>query len=379
MEEVSAKAGLRDVIYDAIVIGAGQAGLATGYYLKQHQKRFLILEQGSVPGQVWLSRYDSLRLFTPARYSSLPGLPFPLSANVCPDKWQTADYFARYAAFHQLPVRTGQRVVQLSRPDQHFDIQTEDTSGLTKRYAARQVVVATGSSQRAFIPRFDPQPGPTVFQIHSSQYPNPSVLPAGDVLVAGTGNSAALLSVELANHFAATSREVYLSVNAPLDFKPLYLLGRSIFWWGEKTGLLTLSGDSPIGAWLKKKPQGIYCDELQQLIRKNQLSLVPEIDRFEGQEVVFKNGFRKKFGSIVWATGYQSDYHWIRLPGALDAQGAPIHREGISPVDGLYWMGLVWQRSSVSALIQGAGRDARFVVGKLVAKDAVRFQPLSLL
>jgi putative flavoprotein involved in K+ transport len=205
------------------------------------------------------------------------------------------------------------------------------------------------------------------------------VLPEGDVLVIGTGNSAALLSVELANHSTATPEEVFLSTNAPLDFKPLYLLGRSIFWWGEKTGLLTLSGSSPIGAWLKKKPQGIYCDELQSLIRKSRVSLVPEIDRFEGQEVVFKNGYRKKFGSIVWATGYRSDYGWLRIPGALDAQGAPVHRDGISQVDGLYWMGLVWQRSSISALIQGAGRDAQFVVGQMVAKAAVRFQPLSSL
>ena len=351
----------QDFVYDAIIIGAGQAGLATGYYLKQQGRRFLILEQAAVPGFAWHTRYDSLVLFTPSQYSSLPGLPFPLPQDVCPNKQQVADYLAQYVRFHELPLRTRQRVVRLSRTEAGFKIEVRDAADQTCRYQARQVVVAIGSSQHAYIPTFTTQPDPSVFQVHSSRYTNPSQLPPGDVLVVGAGNSGALLAVELARSATERPRKVCISVNTSLDFKPLFLLGKSIFWWGKTTGLLNLSGESWLGRFLKEKPQGIYCDDLKQLLRKKKVKVVPAIHQFEGPQVVFQNGFRKAFRTILWATGYRSDYDWIDIPGALEENGLPCHREGVSPVEGLYFMGLVWQRSSTSVLIQGAARDAEFI------------------
>lgn len=362
----------QDFVYDAIIIGAGQAGLATGYYLKQQGCRFLILEQAAVPGFAWHTRYDSLVLFTPAQYSSLPGLPFPLPRDVCPDKQQVADYLAQYVRFHELPLRTRQRVVRLSRANPGFEIEARDAADQTRRYRARQVVVAIGSSQHAYVPAFATQPDSAVFQVHSSRYANPAQLPPGDVLVVGAGNSGALLAVELARSSPERPREVYLSATTSLDFKPLFLLGKSIFWWGEKTGLLNLSGESWLGRALKKKPQGVYCADLKQLIRNKKVKVVPAIRQFEGPQVVFQNGFRKAFRAIVWATGYRSDYGWIDIPGSLDEKGMPRHREGISPVEGLYFMGLVWQRSSTSALIQGAARDAAFISRHLMSFHAPR-------
>jgi len=351
----------QDFAYDAIIIGAGQAGLATGYYLKQQGRRFLILEQSAVPGCAWHTRYDSLVLFTPSQYNSLPGLPFPLPQDVCPNKQQVADYLDQYVRFHELPLRTRQRVVRLSRTDDRFEIEVRDAADQICRYQARQVVVAIGSSQHAYVPAFTTQPDPSVFQVHSSRYTNPSQLPPGDVLVVGAGNSGALLAVELARSATERPREVYVSANTSLDFKPLFLLGKSIFWWGEKTGLLNLSGESWLGRFLKEKPQGIYCDDLKQLLRKKKVKVVPAIHQFEGPQVIFQNGFRKAFRTILWATGYRSDYGWIDIPGALEENGLPRHREGISPIEGLYFMGLVWQRSSTSALIQGAAKDAAFI------------------
>jgi putative flavoprotein involved in K+ transport len=361
----------QESIYDAIIIGAGQAGLATGYYLKQQGLRFLILEQAAVPGYSWRTRYDSLVLFTPSQYSSLPGLPFLLPKDVCPNKQQIADYLAQYARFHELPLVSWQRVVRLSRADHLFITEVRDADDQTCFYRTRQVVVAIGSSQHAYVPEFSTQPDPSVFQVHSSRYTNPSLLPDGDVLVVGAGNSGALLAVELARSASGLPREIYLSANAPLDFKPLFLLGKSVFWWGEKTGLLNLSVESWLGSHLKKKPQGIYCDDLKQLIRGKKVLVVSAIEGFEGRQVVFQNGFRKAFSAIVWATGYRSNYRWIDIPGSLEENGMPRHREGISPVPGLYFMGLVWQRASTSALIQGAARDAAFIVRHMV-KQPVR-------
>jgi putative flavoprotein involved in K+ transport len=369
MEEITE--ANQDTVYDAIIIGAGQAGLATGYYLKQQGLRFLILEQAAVPGYSWRTRYDSLVLFTPSQYSSLPGLPFPLPKDVCPNKQQIADYLAQYARFHELPLVIRQRVVRLSRADHFFVTEVRDAADQTCFYRARQVVVAIGSSQHAYVPAFSTQADPSVFQVHSSRYTNPSLLPDGDVLVVGAGNSGALLAVELARSATERPREVYLSAQAPLDFKPLFLLGKSIFWWGEKTGLLHLSGASWLGRRLKKKPQGIYCDDLKQLIRQQKVQVVSAIAGFEGRQVVFRNGFRKAFSAIVWATGYRSDYRWIAIPGSMEENGSPLHREGFSPVEGLYFMGLVWQRASTSALIQGAVRDAAFVAGHITKQQGL--------
>ena len=193
MEEITE--ANQDTVYDAVIIGAGQAGLATGYYLKQQGLRFLILEQAAVPGYSWRTRYDSLVLFTPSQYSSLPGLPFPLPKNVCPNKQQIADYLAQYACFHELPLVTRQRVIRLSCVDELFVTEARNAANQPCSYRSQQVVVAIGSSQYAYVPDFSTQPDPSVFQVHSSRYTNPLSLPAGDVLVVGAGNSGALLAV----------------------------------------------------------------------------------------------------------------------------------------------------------------------------------------
>ncbi|MBC7921484.1 MAG: NAD(P)-binding domain-containing protein [Ferruginibacter sp.] len=360
--------------YDAIIIGAGQAGLATGYYLQRQGKRFLILEGAATLGSSWRSRYDSLILFTPAHYSSLPGLPFPLSPNTCPTKDQVADYFTRYVDFHQLPVKLNHRVTRLSKTASQlasplaspFEIQVSDGAGNAFLYRARNVIVATGSSQNPYVPHYDTGPDESVFQVHSSRYTRASALPDGNVLVVGAGNSGALLSVELAT---TPSRRTYLSTNGPLVFKPLRVLGKSIFWWGTKTGLFNLPTRSRLGRRLRAGGEGVYSDDLKRLVRAGKVRVVAEIERFSGREVFFRDGTAETFSSIVWATGYRSDYRWMDLAGALDSNGGPIHEAGVSPVGGAYFVGLSWQRTATSALILGAVRDARFIAGKMRERE----------
>ena len=348
------------MIYDVIIIGAGQAGLATAYFLQQQGKNIVVLEQGPVLGSAWLGRYDSLTLFTPARYSCLPGLSFPLPDNLCPNRQQVASYFSRYAEVYGLPIKTEQRVISLVQVGDCFEVQAENATGLSL-FTARRVVIATGASQHPFVPSYTTQPDVSVFQVHSSQYTNPRMLPVGDVLVVGAGNSGAQLSVELATTAASSQRRVYLSIRHPLVFKPLSILGKSIFWWGEKTGLFNLSIDAWPGRRFKGKPEGVYSDTLKQLISLGRVVVVPEIQSFAGRTIRLSDGRVIECQSILWATGYRSDYRWVKVPGALDKDGQPIHRNGVSVVKGIYFVGLAWQRTITSALIQGAGKDAAFI------------------
>ena len=360
------------MVYDAIIIGAGQAGLATAYHLQRQGKRFLILEKAATLGSSWRSRYDSLVLFTPAHYSSLPGLPFPLPPNVCPTKDQVADYFTRYVDFHQLPIQLNHRVERLSKTAGQladpFEIQAIDGAGNALRYRARNVVVATGSSQNPHVPHYDSGPDESIFQVHSSRYTHASALPDGNVLVVGAGNSGALLSVELATTPVTPPRRVYLSTNGPLVFKRLRFLGKSVFWWGTKTGLLNLPVRSRLGRRLTGGNEGVYSDDLRRLVREGKVRVVAEIERFSGRAVSFRDGAAEAFSAIVWATGYRSDYRWIDLAGALD-NGRPVHEGGVSSVEGLYFVGLVGQRTATSALILCAGRDAGFIVEKMRKRE----------
>ncbi|ALI99461.1 flavin-containing monooxygenase [Rufibacter tibetensis] len=345
----------QQTVYDVIVIGAGQAGLAMGYYLHLQQKNFLLVEAASQLGQSWRNRYDSLRLFTPAEYCQLPGLPLLLPEGYYPTKDEIADYLKQYANHFKLPVALGQKVVQVTKPDDLFYIQTT-----SQTFQARQVVIATSPFQTPFVPVYLTAPSERMVQLHSSQYRNPAQLSAGKVLVVGAGNSGAQIAVELAK-----THEVHLSVKKEPKFSGLRKLGKSVFWWATKTGAIYASPTSLFGKKVLMNNDVIYGRELEKLLQNKQITLRPEITGFHQQEVLFKNGTQTSFNSIVWATGFRPNYPWLQIPGALAANGQPVHVQGVSPVEGLFYLGLSWQRSRSSALLLGAGRDARFIAQHL--------------
>src|SRR5918995_2638960 len=171
---------------ETVIIGAGQTGLSVGYHLAKRGRRFVILDANERIGDSWRKRWDSLRVFTPARYNGLPGWPFPAPGWSYPTKDEVADYLELYAARYRLPVRTGIRVDGLSREDSGYVV----TAGMS-RYEADNVVVATGGYQAPRIPGFASELDPHIVQLHSSQYRNPSQLGEGGVLVVGAGNSGA--------------------------------------------------------------------------------------------------------------------------------------------------------------------------------------------
>jgi putative flavoprotein involved in K+ transport len=177
---------------ETIVIGGGQSGLAAGYHLTRQARPFMILDANERIGDSWRKRWDSLRVFTPARLDGLPGMPFPAPASSFPTKDEVADYLAAYAARFDLPVRTGVRVDRLSRFGDRFVVTSGD-----RRFEADNVVVAPGAYHNPRVPVFAPELDPAIVQLHSSEYRNPSQLQGGGVLVVGAGNSGAEIALEV--------------------------------------------------------------------------------------------------------------------------------------------------------------------------------------
>jgi putative flavoprotein involved in K+ transport len=183
----------------AVVIGGGQAGLSVGHYLKQHGISFVILEAHKRIGDSWRGRWDSLRLFTPARFDGLAGLPFPAPANAFPTKNEMGDYLERYAAHFQLPVRVGAKVDRLSKEGNQYVVRAG-----TRRFEADHVVVAMANYQTPRVPSFACELDPAIVQMHSLDYRNPRQLREGGVLLVGAGNSGAEIALEAARAGHAT-------------------------------------------------------------------------------------------------------------------------------------------------------------------------------
>lgn len=345
---------MRSTTLDVLVIGAGQAGLAAGYFLKQQGVSFAILDKGEEAGDVWRNRYDSLVLFTPRWYSSLPGLPLPGDANGYATKDEVADYLKRYAAEFSLPVHLKTEVFRLEKTADGF-------TAVTNRgdMQAKQVIAATGAFQKPMIPRFADDLPERIRAMHTSSYRNASQLQEGSVLIVGGGNSGAQIAVELA---APGNREVFLSLGHPMKFFPLELFGKSVFWWGKKTGFLDASLRSIIGAWLQKQKDPIFGTELKTLIHQGKVITKPRTIGWKDGAFAFEDGTTLTVQNVIWATGFVSDYSWIQIPGALDTAGHPIQSRGVSPVPGLYYLGLPWMNSRGSALIGGVGADAEKLV-----------------
>ncbi|OXS54926.1 oxidoreductase [Cohnella sp. CIP 111063] len=341
--------------YDVIVIGAGQAGLAVGYYLLKTGKSFVLLDKGSEVGHIWKSRYDSLVLFTPRFYSSLPGMPLDGDPNGYASKDEIARYLKAYANHFELPIQLDVEVTALKKSGNDFELETNQ--GL---YKATNVIVAIGPFQKPLIPRLAEQANPNIVQVHTAFYRNPSSLQDGPVLVVGAGNSGAQIAVELAKE-----REVYLSVGHRMKFMPLHLMKKSIFWWFAKIGILKADNLSAIGKRLSRQPDPIFGFELKEAISNGTVRLKPRTVRIVRDVILFSDQTSLKVDNIVWATGFYPDYGWIQIPHSLNEEGKPLHQRGVSTIAGLYFVGMPWQHRRGSALIGGVGQDAEYVVQQM--------------
>ncbi len=336
---------------EVIVIGSGQAGLAISYYLMKQRREFLILDASRRIGDQWRHRYDSLCLFTPRMYSQLPGFPFEGEPHGLPSKDEAADYLERYAEHFSFPLQLNTQVHQLQQHHEGFVVETDQGD-----YWARQVIVATGPFQKPMLPPYSEQLSEQVYQVHSSGYQNSKLLNPGPVVIVGAGNSGAQIAVELANE-----RQVTIAAGHPLTFKPLHLMGKSIFWYFNQLGLIQADHHSMRGKWVKRQTEHIYGLELKRMIRDQKVLKKTRVISAEGCSLYFEDGSAAEAQNVIWATGFRTDYSWIRVPGALDSNGKPNHNRGVSQVEGLYYIGMPWQTCRGSALMGWVGMDAAFI------------------
>jgi putative flavoprotein involved in K+ transport len=341
---------------DVLVVGAGQAGLALGHQLSRRDASVQLLDAGPGIGHSWRSRWDSLRLFSPARYDGLPGMPFPAPADSHPSKDEVADYLAAYAARFALPVRLNSPVLRLHRTDGGFAATTP-----TGTVHARQVVVATGPFQVPRIPAVADGLDPLVPQLHSSGYRNPGQLPAGGhVLVVGAANSGLQIAAEL----AATHHVTVAAGSKPTEL-PQRVAGRDLFFWLTRSGFFTVPTGSRIGRRLRARGDLVIGSSSTQL-RRCGIDFRPRLTAVAGRTARFADGTGCELDAVVWATGYQSDYSWLHVPGVV-VDGQVRQQGGVSDVPGLYFLGLPWQTSRGSALLGFVGADAARLSARMAA------------
>ena len=344
---------------DVLVIGGGQAGLALGYHLKRAGHRFQIVERNARLGDSWRNRYDSLVLFTPRAYSALPGLPLPGDADGYPGKDEVADYLEHYANYFELPVSTETGIRSLTRVDGGFRARTDAGEIID----ARAVVLATGAFQRPAIPAVSRQLSPDVMQLTAESYKRPGQIPPGRVLVAGDGATGRQIAAEL-----TTTHEVLLATGRPRRVSPQRILGRSVFWWMDRLGILRASRETRVGRYLMKADPFPGKDLNVGRLRRRGVRVVGRLLDVDGKSVGFAGDETAEVDAVVWATGYRDDSRWVAVPEIKNDHGGFVHQRGVSPVPGLYLTGRSWQWTRGSALLVGVGDDAAYVAGQIAER-----------
>jgi putative flavoprotein involved in K+ transport len=341
---------------DVVVIGAGQAGLAVGRTLKQAGVDFVILDAATELGVSWINRWDSLRLFTSARYCGLPGLPFPGDPDRYPAKDEVPNYFRSYAATFELPIHLGHRVVSVTRSDDVFTVITP-----AAKITARQVIAAVGAFQTPAIPEFSRRLPSSVTQLHSHAYRNPNQIPAGTVAVVGSANSGLQIAAELSD-----SHDVVVCRGRNQPRLPQRILGRDAFWWLSKSGVLRLPTNTPLARRLAM-PDPVVGTKIDELARR--VRFTKRVVDVADAQLVTADGKRIEASTVLWATGYRNDWSWLGAE-LLGADGLPLHDAGVG-ASGLHFVGLYRMRNRGSALLGFVGRDAEHV-GAAVAQRCRR-------
>jgi putative flavoprotein involved in K+ transport len=342
-------------VADVVIVGGGQSGLAAAYAAGRAGLRPLVLEAGAEPVGSWPHYYDSLALFSPARFSALPGRPFPGDGERYPTRDEVVAYLRAYAANLDADIRCQQRVDTVDWGEDGRLI-ARTATGL--EVEAGIAIAATGGFRRPHRPALQGLEHFTGTVLHASQYRAPDAFADRRVVVVGAGNSAVQIAAEL-----APVARVSLATRAPLRWKPQRPLGRDLHWWLIRSGL----DSAPIGRWLDRGTSVVDDGRYRAAVRSGNPDRRPMFARLDGGDVRWSDGTRDRVDAVILATGYRPGLDYLRAIGALDGDERPLHRRGISTtVPGLGYVGLPHQRSIASATLRGAGPDAGHVIAGLL-------------
>lgn len=346
---------------DVVIVGGGQAGLATGYHLARRGIRFVIVDAHSSVGDSWRNRWDSLKRFTPARYAGLPGKPFPAPPHSYPSAAEVAAYLESYARQMGLTVQCGVRVDRVTSlaGDAKTGFLIYTSSGLLK---ANQVVIATGGYQKPNIPFFAGELGPDILQLHSSEYRNPSQLREGPVLVVGASTSGVEIALEAAqNHRTLLSGrhpgQIPFRIDNPLarlTFPLVWFIWNHVFAMANRLGRMTRP-------YVRHRGGPHFRIKLADLVAANVERVTLRTIGAQAGKPVLEDGRVLDVTDVIWCTGFRGDYSWIDGLSIGD-DGYPVENLGtVSELPGLYFVGLKFQRTIGSMLIGGVGRDVAYI------------------
>jgi putative flavoprotein involved in K+ transport len=349
--------------FETIVIGGGQAGLAVGYYLKKHGRPFVILDANEQIGGSWRTRtWNSLRLFTPARYDGLPGWSFPAPGWSFPTAREAADYLEAYAGRFDLPVRTGTAVTRLAKDGDRYRVECGE-----RRFEADRVVVATGFYGKPSVPEFASELDPRIVQMHSSKYRDPSQLRPGGVLLVGAGNSGADIGMEVsATHQTWLSGrdkgQIPFRIESPLRRLVVPLL------WFVASHVLTVK--TPLGR--KVRPHVLSDGAPRIRVKSDDLlaagvHCVAKTTGVRDGLPVLEDGRVMDVTNVIWCTGFRQDFSWIEVP-VFGEDSEPMQERGVASAPGLYFLGLDFLYSFTSENVGGVGRDARHIAKHIASR-----------
>ncbi len=355
---------------ETLIIGAAQSGLSVGYQLSKRGLPFVIVDANERIGDSWRNRWDSLRLFTPAKFNGLAGMPFPAHKDVFPTKDEMGDYLEAYAERFEIPVRTGVRVDRLCREGDRFIAEAGDI-----RFEADNVVVAMSNYQKPRVPEFAEELDESLVQLHSIDYRNPAQVNDGGVLIVGAGNSGSEIAKELSQHGHA----VWMSGRdtGAIPFRIEGFAGRNLLVRLVLRFLFhrVMTVDTPIGR--KARPKML--SQGGPLVRVKPKDLTRMGVQRVPRTVATRDGLPLladdrvlDVANVIWCTGFHPGFSWIDIPGLQDAHGQPAHECGIVPdVPGLYFVGLHFLYALTSSMIHGVERDADRIAASMASRVRV--------
>jgi putative flavoprotein involved in K+ transport len=353
--------------YETVIVGGGQAGLAAGHYLKKAGRSFVILDAEQRVGDSWRTRWDSLRLYSPAFRDALPGMRFPARRVAYPTKDEFADYLQAYATHFELPVRNRVRVDEVRKEGTAYVVHASESV-----FEADNLVVATGVFRKPYTPEFANELDPGITQLHSHYYRNLSQLREGPVLVVGAAHSGSDIAYE-----ASGSHDVILSgtdtgqIPVPIESRRGRILFRALVFVGSHV----LTVDTPIGR--KMRPHIRHGGGPLLRYRRKDLRKAG-VERVVGRTVgvqdgqpLLDDGRVLDVRNVIWCTGYRPEFSWLRFPFEIAEDGYPVQYRGVAASSpGLYFAGLPFLHSFASMLIAGAGQDAERVARHIISERA---------